>query len=59
MDMTRMRWRKSSYSAGNGGECVEVAYAGAVRDRKNPTGPALRVDLDRMLAAVQRGQFDR
>ncbi|MFI1950619.1 DUF397 domain-containing protein [Streptomyces xinghaiensis] len=38
-------WRKSTYSSGNGGACVEVAHglAGAVpvRDSKNPHGPAL------------------
>ncbi|MEU7103468.1 DUF397 domain-containing protein [Streptomyces stramineus] len=38
---------KSSYSEGNGGECVEWAPAFApsgvvpVRDSKNPAGPAL------------------
>ena len=40
-----MNWRKSSYSSGNGGECVEVASpagAVAVRDtRQNGTGPVL------------------
>ena len=25
MDLTGAKWRKSSYSAGNGGDCVEVA----------------------------------
>lgn len=25
MDVTRAGWRKSSYSSGNGGQCVEVA----------------------------------
>ena len=59
MDTNRMRWRKSSYSAGNGGDCVEVAYVGAVRDSKNPAGPMLRVDLGRMVAAARRGQLDR
>ncbi|MCK1821582.1 DUF397 domain-containing protein [Streptomyces sp. XM83C] len=37
-------WFKSSYSTGNGGECVEVAAApGAVlvRDSKAPAGPVL------------------
>jgi hypothetical protein len=37
-------WRKSSYSSDQGGECVEVAetpHTVAVRDSKNPTGPAL------------------
>ncbi|OKK11998.1 hypothetical protein AMK09_30565 [Streptomyces sp. CB02488] len=39
-------WRKSSYSGGgsSGGDCLEVAgltARTAVRDSKNPTGPAL------------------
>jgi hypothetical protein len=41
-----MNWRKSSYSGGNGAECIEVASpddAIAVRDTKqNGTGPVLR-----------------
>jgi len=45
MDLTSATWRKSSYSGGNGGNCVEVAVlAGgrrAVRDSKDPAGPAL------------------
>jgi hypothetical protein len=44
MDLTRAEWRKSSYSGGNGGTCVEVARnlpnVVAVRDSKNPDGPA-------------------
>ena len=44
-DLTGTNWRKSSYSSGNGGACVEVAVNGpgvvAVRDSKNPDGPAL------------------
>ncbi|MDX3374094.1 DUF397 domain-containing protein [Streptomyces sp. ME02-6991-2A] len=39
------RWRSSSYSNSNGGECVQVSddFPGLVpvRDSKNPTGPAL------------------
>ena len=37
-------WRKSSYSGSNGGECVEVATAGAVlvRDTADRSGPELR-----------------
>jgi hypothetical protein len=37
-------WRKSSYSGDTGGSCVEIAetlHTVAVRDSKNPTGPAL------------------
>ena len=43
---SRSTWRKSSYSTGNGSECVEVGDAGqaiAVRDSKNPDGPSLLV----------------
>ncbi|MFD4771088.1 DUF397 domain-containing protein [Streptomyces niveus] len=40
------QWRKSSYSNGTGGECVEVAeLAGitAVRDSKVPAGPRIAI----------------
>ncbi|WP_406067035.1 DUF397 domain-containing protein [Micromonospora sp. NBC_01638] len=44
-DLTSARWRKSTRSGGNGGECVEVAdnlpNVVAVRDSKDPHGPAL------------------
>ncbi|AVH24324.1 DUF397 domain-containing protein [Nocardia cyriacigeorgica] len=43
VDLSGARWFKSTRS-GNGGECVEVAHLTAhvaVRDSKNPTGPAL------------------
>ncbi|MGW0394162.1 DUF397 domain-containing protein [Streptomyces sp. NPDC003042] len=44
-DLSAARWRKSSYSNTNGGECVEVAHGFPgvvpVRDSKNPHGPAL------------------
>ena len=40
MDLSRAKWRKASYSTGNGGNCVEVARnlpgAVAVRDSKDP-----------------------
>ncbi|MEV7868516.1 DUF397 domain-containing protein [Streptomyces sp. NPDC088124] len=39
------QWRKSSYSNGAGGECVEVASTGStdvvIRDSKNVDGPRL------------------
>ncbi|MFI7079919.1 DUF397 domain-containing protein [Micromonospora sp. NPDC049903] len=45
VDLTGARWRKSTRSGGNGGECVEVADnlpgVVAVRDSKDPHGPAL------------------
>ncbi|MEV6983045.1 DUF397 domain-containing protein [Sphaerisporangium sp. NPDC051017] len=44
-DLQGARWRKSTYSGGDGGNCVEVASnlpgLVAVRDSKIPTGPAL------------------
>lgn len=44
-DLSRASWRKSSYSNGDGGNCVEVAdgLTGIVpvRDSKDPQGPAL------------------
>ncbi|MGI5399386.1 DUF397 domain-containing protein [Streptomyces sp. CA-135486] len=39
-------WRKSSYSGDTGGQCIEVATQPcriAVRDSKNPDGPAFAV----------------
>lgn len=39
-------WRKSSYSSDTGGQCVEIAPQPcriAVRDSKNPDGPAFTV----------------
>ncbi|MDX2291030.1 MULTISPECIES: DUF397 domain-containing protein [Streptomyces] len=44
-----LAWFKSSYSGGEGGQCVEVAAgAGAVhvRDSKDVARPALRVSRD-------------
>ncbi|GAA2190083.1 DUF397 domain-containing protein [Micromonospora lupini] len=44
-ELTGALWRKSTRSGDNGGACVEVAdnLPGlvAVRDSKDPTGPAL------------------
>jgi Domain of unknown function (DUF397) len=46
MDTLEARWRTSSYSGANGGNCIEVASPGgavAVRDTKQDgTGPVLR-----------------
>lgn len=42
-------WFKSSYSSGEGGECVEVATTGGavhVRDSKNLAGPIVRVSSE-------------
>ena len=65
MDLTSARWRKSSYSGTNGGNCVEVAQnlpgAVAVRDSKDPDGPKLAFGPDEWLAftaGVKAGEFD-
>ncbi|MEU8522679.1 DUF397 domain-containing protein [Streptomyces sp. NBC_01216] len=46
-DLSGATWRKSTYSNGQGGDCVEVAdgvpRAVPVRDSKNPEGPVLLV----------------
>jgi hypothetical protein len=41
-------WRKSSYSDGNGGQCVEVASADdvAVRDTTDREGAVLTIPAD-------------
>jgi Domain of unknown function (DUF397) len=52
-DLSRVTWRKSSYSNGTGGSCVEIAmltgapgeHDVAVRDSKDPHGPALTVTV--------------
>ena len=65
MDLNRAEWRKSSYSTGNGGACVEVASnlpgAVAVRDSKDPHGPALVFtpgEWRTFAAGVKSGEFD-
>ncbi|MFD7064233.1 DUF397 domain-containing protein [Streptomyces sp. NPDC059906] len=44
-DLNNANWRKSTYSNGQGGDCLELAdnIPGTVpvRDSKHPTGPAL------------------
>jgi hypothetical protein len=50
-----LAWFKSSYSAGNGGECVEVAVSAGtvhVRDSKDKAGPTLEFDAAAWAAFV-------
>jgi len=64
--MQQARWRTSSFSSDQGGECVEVADlpadgGRAVRDSKNPTGPALTftaTEWAAFTAGVRAGEFD-
>jgi len=57
-------WRKSSFSGDGNSNCVEVAGTGraiAVRDSKNPGGPALVVGPQawrRFAACVKGGHLD-
>ena len=57
-------WFKSSYSNNQGGECVEGAFlddgAMAVRDSKDPQGPALVFTVDAwrsFTSAVKNGEL--
>ena len=57
-------WFKSTLCGASGGGCVEIAaFDGgvAVRDGKNPTGPALEFTAQEwrvFLAGVRAGEFD-
>ncbi|MFI8389837.1 DUF397 domain-containing protein [Streptomyces sp. NPDC085540] len=56
-DLSNAEWRKSSYSNGQGGDCVEVAdqFPGTVpvRDSKVPAGPVILVGDAAWSAFVQ------
>ena len=60
VDLSRAVWRKSSYSNGQGGACVEVARnlpgVIAIRDSKSPDGPALIVSRDEWARFITRLQ---
>ncbi|MGH3916878.1 MAG: DUF397 domain-containing protein [Pseudonocardiaceae bacterium] len=63
-DLGHVRWRKSRRSAA-AAACVEVAGLDgghrAVRDSKDPAGPALRITLGMwaaFTAGIRDGEFD-
>lgn len=63
--MDHPKWRKSSYSSPQGGNCVEVADLDsggrAVRDSKNPNGGVLTftaTEWSAFTAGVRDGEFD-
>ena len=62
-DLPGALWRKSTRSGGNGGNCVEVAGnlpgVVAVRDSKDPDGPALVFDAAAFAAFVEDLKADR
>ncbi|WP_121719931.1 DUF397 domain-containing protein [Streptomyces sp. E2N171] len=56
LDAEALTWFKSSYSAGDGGQCIEVAAGiGAVhvRDSKDTTRAALAVEATAWAAFVE------
>jgi hypothetical protein len=69
VDLSGAAWRKSSYSGGNGGQCVELAATSrqngaepicAVRDSKDPHGPVLAFgqrQWQQFTANVKVGKF--
>lgn len=65
VDLSRADWRKSSFSNGNGGNCVEVARnlpgIVAVRDSKDRSGPALiftTAEWQAFVGGVRAGEFE-
>lgn len=64
VDLTQARWYKSTRSGPNCDNCVEVAFVGgaiALRDSKNPTGPALIFtpgEWDAFVEGAKDGEFD-
>ena len=65
VDLTGADWHKSSFSGGNGGDCVEVAVnlsgVVAVRDTKDRGGATLvftDAEWRAFVAGVRDGEFD-
>jgi hypothetical protein len=63
-DTQPARWRKSSHSNGDGGECIEIddANPGHLRDSKDPDGPVLTFTPEALRAFVRAtatGEFGR
>ncbi|MFF4489663.1 DUF397 domain-containing protein [Streptomyces sp. NPDC001544] len=53
MSIENLNWFKSSYSSGEGGECLEVAMSPQlihIRDSKTPTAPHLTLSPTTWLA---------
>jgi hypothetical protein len=64
VDLDRAVWRKSTRSGPYSDNCVEVAFVGgavALRDSKDPTGPALvftPAEWDAFVCGARDGEFD-
>jgi Domain of unknown function (DUF397) len=63
VDLTGATWRKSTGSNGSGGDCVEAATtpggSPALRDSKNPGGPALLFSASQWHAFIQDIKLSR
>ncbi|MPZ64932.1 MAG: DUF397 domain-containing protein [Pseudonocardiaceae bacterium] len=60
-----LAWRKSSFSGGNGGQCVEAALLPdgqiAVRNSNHPDAGTVyftRAEMDAYIKGVKAGEFD-
>lgn len=66
MDLSSARWRKSTYSGNNGGNCVEVGQAAdgliLVRDTKDDGKGVIHrftpAEWRAFVAGVRSGEFD-
>ena len=64
LDLSNAQWLKSTRSGPGRDACVEVAFvdeAIAVRDAKNPAGPALiftAAEWDAFVGGAKDGEFD-
>ncbi|WIM96597.1 DUF397 domain-containing protein [Actinoplanes oblitus] len=64
IDLSQAQWFKSTRSGADSDNCVEVAFvddAIAVRDSKNPAGPALiftQAEWDAFVGGAKDGEFD-
>jgi hypothetical protein len=57
VDLSRIEWRKASYSANGRGQCVEVgaiSRGALVRDSKDPDGPKLAFTVAEWKAFTRR-----
>ncbi|WP_173097906.1 DUF397 domain-containing protein [Actinomadura verrucosospora] len=60
-DLSTAKWRKSSHSGHDGGNCIEVANISpvvAVRDSKDPDGPKLAFGASAWRAFAERIKAD-
>jgi hypothetical protein len=64
LDLSGAQWRKTTHAGPDGDNCVEVAFVGeaiAVRDAKDPDGPALiftAAEWDAFVGGAKDGEFD-